>query len=163
MGPHQHQRQRSRCLDRVLCRVGFEPFIPSIPYLDLQQSPASPLSTTVSSALGLPDGATGRACILQLDEGLPKLDLTEFSALPQRPPLANQDLGLVRLCLVSRDLAADYQRLVAAGIAFVTPPQTCHERLAKVAVCRDPDGTLIELLEVDLARWAPFVRSTADG
>jgi len=41
-----------------------------------------------------------------------------------------------------------------AGVQFLTPPQTMAGELAEVAVCTDPDGTLIELIQVHLHKWA---------
>jgi len=94
---------------------------------------------------------------MQLDHGFPKIDLTELSENNQLEPLSNQDLGLVRICLVSEDLAGDYEALRNQGVRFLTPPAVCHERLADVAVCVDPDGALIEILQVYLDRWVPFL------
>ena len=133
--------------------LGFELFIPGIPYLDLGTERPNEMSPGAANALGIPAGARGRACIMQLDNGFPKIDLTELADLEQREPLQNQDRGLVRLCLVSRDLAADVDYLASQGVEFLSPPETCHERLAEVATCKDPDGTLIELLQVHLERW----------
>ena len=68
-------------------------------------------------------------------------------------PLRNQDLGIVRLCLVSEDVHADYRRLVAQGVEFLGPPSECTQRMADVAICKDPDGALIELIQVYRDRW----------
>ena len=143
-------------LDRSVAfyrKLGFEPFIPGIPYLQLKADEALELPEPCGNALGVESGTTGRACIMQLDHGFPKLDLTEFRGAQQRAPLANQDLGLVRICLVSTDLQADHESLSREGVTFLSAPQQCPGRLADVAVCRDPDGTLIELLQVYLDRW----------
>ena len=137
-------------------KLGFELFIPGIPYLALNAEQNNQVDSGSVEALGLPQATSGRACIMQLDHGFPKLDLTEFNNLEQREPLTNSDIGVVRLCLVSQDLAADYDRLSAAGVSFISPPQLCHERLAEVATCRDPDGTLIELIQIYLDRWPPI-------
>lgn len=137
-------------------KLGFELFIPGIPYLDLNAERSGAMPDDTVEALGLPHGTQGRACILQLDNGFPKIDLTELSDLEQREPLRNQDLGLVRLCLASQDLAADYEDLKSQGVEFMSPPATCHRRLADIAICKDPDGTLIELLQVHLERWPPI-------
>ena len=69
-------------------------------------------------------------------------------------PIGNGDLGVVRICLVSTDLPADYERLSGLGVEFLSPPAPAASGLADVAVCRDPDGALIELLQVYLDRWA---------
>ncbi len=134
-------------------KLGFELFLPGIPYLNLEQGDGATMDAASAAALGLPREARGRACIMQLDDGFPKIDLTELADQDQRQPLQNKDLGMVRLCLVSQDLDADYRELVAAEVPFLSPPRTCHQRMAEVATCVDPDGTLIELLQVHLERW----------
>ncbi|MEL0047471.1 MAG: VOC family protein [Gammaproteobacteria bacterium] len=139
-------------------KLGFQVMMPGIPYLDLQAAQANTLPESPSQALDVPSQTTGRACIMQLGKGLPKLDLTEFSGLAQRAPLQNTDLGLVRLCLASEDLHGDFQRLQDEGVEFLSAPVQCHQRLADVAVCKDPDGTLIELLQVYLERWPRISR-----
>ncbi len=45
------------------------------------------------------------------------------------------------------------ERLSALGVAFVSGPQAGHAGLADIAVCRDPDGSLIELIQVYPERW----------
>lgn len=134
-------------------KLGFEQFLPGIPYLNLERGDGAAMDAASAEALGLPAGVSGRACIMQLDDGFPKIDLTELADVDQRQALQNKDLGVVRLCLVSADLEADYRDLVAAGVPFLSPPRTCHQRMAEVATCVDPDGTLIELLQVHLERW----------
>jgi len=141
-------------------KLGFSVFLPAIPYLGLTmgRDPA-PIPDASAEALGLRPGARGRACIMQLDEGFPKLDLTELADHPEVSartpggPLQTMDRGLVRFCLFSTDLAGDHARLAAAGIDFLTPPRSCPDRLADIALCRDPDGTLIELIQVYLENW----------
>lgn len=138
-------------------KLGFDAFLPTIPYLNLSSEQQNTVDAGSALALGISGSPKGRACIMQLDEGFPKLDLTEFSGLEQREPLENKDLGVVRICLISEDLASDYQSLVDDGVEFLSPPQHCHERLADVATCVDPDGTRIELLQVYLERWGAFL------
>lgn len=138
-------------------KLGFTPFVAGVPYLNLNAETAAGIPAAASGALGLPVGVQGRACIMQLDEGFPKIDLTELSGSRQRVPPLNVDLGLVRICLVSENLAFSYEDLKSQGVEFLSPPAVCHDRLADVAVCRDPDGTLIELLQVYLDRWVPYL------
>ena len=144
-------------LDRSIAfyrQFGFEIFIPAIPYLALDNArDQKPLPDDAAAAIGIKHGTKGRACIMQLDDGFPKLDLTEFSGLDQAAPLTNSDRGLVRICLVSEDLERDVTRLKAAGVEFLSEPKAGHAELADIAVCKDPDGTLIELLQVYLDRW----------
>jgi catechol 2,3-dioxygenase-like lactoylglutathione lyase family enzyme len=138
-------------------KLGFEPFIPAIPYLNLNGSEAASIPDGAGDALGLPPNTRGRACIMQLNDGFPKIDLTELKDIAQQQPLQNADIGIVRICLVSTDLDADYKHLIDEGVTFLSPPQACHERLGDVACCVDPDGTLIELLQVYLDRWGPYL------
>ncbi len=146
-----------RDLDRSVAfyrQLGFEVLLPGIPYLDLEEGPETrPLPDAAARALGVPAGTRGRACIMQLDDGFPKIDLTEWAGDGQTAPPGNADLGLVRLCLASADLAGDVARLTAQGVEFLSPPTDTHNGLADVAVCRDPDGTLIELIQLHLERW----------
>jgi catechol 2,3-dioxygenase-like lactoylglutathione lyase family enzyme len=140
-------------------QLGFEVFIPAIPYLALDAAEdEKPLPENAATALGIKHGTTGRACIMQLGDSFPKLDLTEFSGLDQSAPLTNSDRGLVRICLASEDLKRDVTRLKAAGVEFLSEPQAGHADLADIAVCKDPDGTLIELLQVYLERWQALLR-----
>ena len=60
-------------------KLGFEVFIPGIPYLGLSAEQPLEVVADAAEALGIPPGTAGRACIMQLDNGFPKLDLTEFS------------------------------------------------------------------------------------
>ena len=152
-----HLNVNVRDLDRSIAfyeTLGFEIFRSGIPYLGLVRTELRPLPASMAQALGVPAETRGRACILQLDDGLPKLDLIELDPPGEQQPLTSQDTGLVRLCLGSRDLDADVARLRSAGAEFLSEPQTDPQRLARVAVCVDPDGTAIELIEVDFARWA---------
>ena len=135
-------------------KLGFQQFIPAIPYLGLSAKKESvALPQTSACALGVAKNTRGRACIMQLDDGFPKLDLTEFDIEQQNKPLSNGDLGLVRICLASQNLKQTYEQLCAQGIEFISPPQRDDGGLADIAVCRDPDGTLIELLQVYLENW----------
>jgi catechol 2,3-dioxygenase-like lactoylglutathione lyase family enzyme len=141
-------------------KLGFDVFIPGIPYLGLTAEPGgSSMPESVANALGLPAQTEGRACIMQIDGGFPKIDLTELTELTdkkQANPLVNADLGLVRICLVSQDLKEDCARLGAQGVEFISGPQPGKDGMADVATCMDPDGTLIELLQVYLDKWPPF-------
>ena len=91
---------------------------------------------------------------MQLDNGFPKIDLTEFAVKTQQKPLTNADLGLVRICLASQDLQRDYVYLSDQGVEFILEPQPCKDGMAEIATCIDPDGTLIELIQVYLEKWS---------
>ena len=139
-------------------KLGFVVFIPGIPYLNLRTDREAAIPAQTARALGLPEDTKGRAGRRQVHDGSPKLDLTELPEAAQRAPLGNGDRGLVRSCLASQDLQADYVHLSSFGVEFLSPPVTCASRMAEVALCQDPDGTLIELLQVHLERW-PRIKS----
>ena len=144
-------------------KLGFEVFVPGVPYLGLASAPESQvLPEAAAEALGLARGTSGRACIMQLGDGFPKIDLTEFRDLDQRDPLSNSDLGVVRICLATEDLRREVDRLKADGIEFLSEPVAGHAGLADVAVCKDPDGTLIELLQIYLERWQALLGAGRD-
>ena len=91
---------------------------------------------------------------MQLGDSYPKLDLMEIEHSSQaREPLTSADRGLVRFCLGTTDLMAEYERLTNAGVSFLTPPENCDNDMASIALCTDPDGTLIELIELNRRRW----------
>ena len=135
-------------------KLGFSVYIPSIPYIGLTSKPQSnSVDEGSSTALGLPPETSGRACIMQLDNGYPKLDLTQFNDMPPSKPLNNANLGLVRMCLASANLEADYKKLTNLGVEFISPPMTAKDGMADIAVCIDPDGALIELIQVHFDKW----------
>jgi len=142
-------------------KLGFETLVSGVPYLALQNGrQPKQLSDDAATALGMVQGTKGRGCIMQLGKGFPKLDLIEFLDLEQAKPSNNSDLGLVRICLSSENLLRDVAHLKAEGVEFVSTPKTGHEGLAEIAVCKDPDGTLIELLQIYLDRWPHVLNPT---
>jgi len=135
-------------------KLGFGLYIPSIPYIGLTaETKSNSIDEGSRTALGLPHETLGRACIMQLDNGYPKLDLTQLNDMPPSTPLNNTNLGLVRMCLATVNLEADYKRLIDLGVDFISPPMTAKDGMAEIAVCIDPDGTLIELIQVHLDKW----------
>jgi catechol 2,3-dioxygenase-like lactoylglutathione lyase family enzyme len=56
--------------------------------------------------------------------------------------------GLSHIAFTVPDVDLLYQRLSGAGIIFNAPPQLSPDRRARVAYCKDPDGTYIELVQV---------------
>ena len=48
---------------------------------------------------------------------------------------------------------SDYEQLKSEGVSFLSPPVTCQKRMADIAICSDPDGTLIELIQIYPERW----------
>ena len=61
---------------------------------------------------------------MQLDDGFPKIDLAEYAKGSPRASAGNDDLGIVRLCLGTQNLAQDYEHLLSAGVEFLSKPTT---------------------------------------
>jgi len=52
------------------------------------------------------------------------------------------------IALRTRNVAAAYEDLSARGIEFVSQPQSAEMAgIVNVCSCRDPDGTIVELIE----------------
>lgn len=134
-------------------KLGFSMIIPGIPYLGIERDSGNPVPSAQAEALGIPENSTARACIMQLDEGFPKIDLTEFAKDSPQPAGTNDDLGMARLCLATQNLAEDYESLLKAGVEFLSAPTEGVKGMADIALCKDPDGTLIELIEVHFEKW----------
>ena len=134
-------------------KLGFSLLIPGVPYLGIEKDTMLEIPAYQSTALNIPTGTNARACIMQLDDGFPKIDLTEYVKDSPQGAGANDDLGLVRICLASQNLAKDYALLTSAGVEFLSEPTEGVGGMAEIAICRDPDGTLIELIQMHLAKW----------
>ncbi len=134
-------------------RLGFSMMLEGIPHLGLSLHHESALPDTLCEAYGLPGATRARGCILQLGDGFPKLDLTEYSTTVDSAPLGAGALGCERFCLAVEDLAAEIERLARSGVPVLTGATTGEQDLAQVAVCLDPDGTRIELIQLDLGRF----------
>lgn len=80
---------------------------------------------------------------------------------PDRPVC---DSGITHFCLAVNDIEAEYARMSAAGMRFHAPPAPPNAEIPFRGIYgRDPDGNVIELLEITgetpfdyvpaLARW----------
>ncbi|MBI4284061.1 MAG: VOC family protein [Chloroflexi bacterium] len=58
------------------------------------------------------------------------------------------EIGISHIAFTVGNVDAEYARLSKAGVPFNSPPQKSPDGYAKVTFCRDPDGTLIELVEL---------------
>lgn len=56
--------------------------------------------------------------------------------------------GLSHLAFTVDNLQKEYNRLKNKGVKFKSPPQLSPDGFAKVAFCRAPEGTWIELVEI---------------
>ncbi len=108
----------------------------------------------LSAGLRIPDGR-GRAVLLMLGDHprATRLDLIEWlnpkTAGTSYPNLWNA--GICRIALRTRNLREDYEKLKTQGIEFWTEPSFFNVRDGReegFVCCSDPDGTVIELIQV---------------
>lgn len=79
------------------------------------------------------------------------------------PPRQACDVGVNHVALQVEDLDGLHRRLVEHGIAFNAPPTLSSEGTAKVTYCRDPEGVLLELVEIIDTPPAAPPRSSSPG
>lgn len=59
-----------------------------------------------------------------------------------------QTLGLTHTAFTVKNLAAVYKKLAKARVKFTSEPQISPDGKAKVVFCQDPEGNLVELVEM---------------
>ena len=96
--------------------------------------------------VGLKDSS---ARVVMLRAGNACVELFQYVTPEPKPSDMNRpvcDHGITHLCLQVADIDAEYARLKAAGMRFHCPPQDIGGLRATYG--RDPDGNVVELLEV---------------
>jgi len=58
------------------------------------------------------------------------------------------EIGASHAAFTVENVDDEYEKLKKAGVEFNCPPQISVDGMAKVAFCRDPDGVLIELVQM---------------
>jgi len=78
------------------------------------------------------------------------IELLQYLSHPQNvpEPAHAYDLGCNHVALQVDDLDTLYEKLKAESIRFHTPPIVSPDGGAKVTYCRDPEGVIIELVEL---------------
>lgn len=74
--------------------------------------------------------------------------------LPPRPAC---DAGLRHICFDVVGIQAEYERLAAAGVTFLSPPQQLMGVLSTYG--RDPDGNIFELQEILPGSPVPTIKA----
>jgi glyoxylase I family protein len=106
----------------------------------------------IEEVTGCPD-AKAHCVFVMPDGGGCRLELLQYLT-PEGVALAPNTLpntpGLRHLALEVDDLDTWYEKLHAAGIAFVSPPVTVPFRIVegiqkRLCYCHDPDGVIVEL------------------
>ena len=88
------------------------------------------------------------AAMLKLNNAF--VELFEFATPSPRESDPNRpvcDHGITHLCVAVSDIDAEYERLKAAGMRFHCPPQGTGGSV-RATYGRDPDGNVVELLEI---------------
>ncbi len=87
---------------------------------------------------------------MSADSGSTLVELLELKSHPcqTRGDREVYSVGPSHVAFTVYGLDALYQRLSQAGVRFHAPPQLSPDGYAKVTFCQDPDGTLVELVEV---------------
>jgi len=79
------------------------------------------------------------------------IELLQYLSHPQAPPdtlVKACDVGCNHIALQVDDIEALYKKLQIAGIRFHAPPIVSPDNGAKVAYCRDPEGVIVELVQL---------------
>ncbi len=86
--------------------------------------------------------------VVMLEKGPARLEIFQYETpapKPADPVRTNVDHGIAHFCFELRDIASEYERLLAAGMRFHHPPVD-HGTCA-CTYGRDPDGNIIEIIE----------------
>ena len=93
------------------------------------------------------EASSGTLVILKAGNAF--IELFEFATpepMPSDPNRPVCDHGITHICLDVVDVDEEYERLKAAGMKFHCPPQDLAD--GRTTYGRDPDGNVIELLEL---------------
>ncbi len=102
----------------------------------------------LDAILGL-DGGEVTTVKMAAAEGETTIELLCFDSHDDhRPPAEPFSTGPTHIAFTVDDLMAEYERLSVGGVEFTTPPRRSPDGSALVTFCRDPEGNLIELVEV---------------
>ena len=85
---------------------------------------------------------------LVTEQGNALVELIDSSSYGNKKDRDFFTIGASHFALTVDDLEKTYDYLVKNGVKFTAPPQQTPDGFAKVTFCEDPDGTLIELVEV---------------
>lgn len=94
---------------------------------------------------------TNVTTIKMIDPNNNILELLYFNSHPELSDTNKSrrlsEIGCSHFALTVNDLDSLHSRLKEQGIEFNYPPQVSDDGNVKVAFCRDPDGTYIEMVE----------------
>jgi catechol 2,3-dioxygenase-like lactoylglutathione lyase family enzyme len=85
----------------------------------------------------------------------PYIDLLEWNEPGHPVERTPREPGLARLAMQVDDIDADYSRMLARGVEFLSEPVPIllGATTIRIVFFRDPDGTLLELVELANGGW----------
>jgi catechol 2,3-dioxygenase-like lactoylglutathione lyase family enzyme len=105
-------------------------------------------SPYVRAMTGVPGANIWMVKLKAADGG--SIELLQYLSDPRAVPEPTRacDVGINHVALQVDNLDALYRKLLAHHIRFNAPPTVSPDGGAKVTYCRDPEGVLIELVEI---------------
>ena len=87
-------------------------------------------------------------CKMTLENG-DMVELMHYKSHPETADMKRKitQIGCSHIALTVNNLDDGYDILTSAGVDFNSPPQYSPDGFAKATFCKDPDGTLVELVE----------------
>lgn len=106
----------------------------------------------IDDLVGLPASAARTAMLRSATVLVEMFEYSSPAGRPADPDRPVCDHGYTHFCLLVSDIDTEYQRLAAAGMRFHCPPHPAPAPIRRGSVRsaygRDPDGNVIELLEL---------------
>ena len=94
-------------------------------------------------------GVLVRTVKMSLENG-DMIELLNYKSHPEKPDMSRKitQIGCSHIALTVPNLDNLYDKLLEQDVDFNSPPQYSPDGYAKVTFCKDPDGSLVELVEV---------------
>jgi len=77
------------------------------------------------------------------------VELLHYDSHPEEPDMTRKitQIGCSHIALTVENLDETYELLKQNDVSFNSPPQYSPDGFAKVTFCKDPDGSLVEIVE----------------
>jgi catechol 2,3-dioxygenase-like lactoylglutathione lyase family enzyme len=119
-------------------------------------------TTDNDNVVGLKDSS---ARVVMMHAGNCYLEIFEYSSPVPKPVSPTRpvcDHGYTHFSLGVTDIDKEYERMKAAGMQFHCPPPRREGQPVRATYGRDPDGNVVEILEVFSDKYpCPMIRSAA--
>jgi len=113
----------------------------------LFEGDSPPGNTWFETVVGLKDARVRSAA---LRGGNVQIEVFQYKhPLPTVGPVPRPcDVGIRHICFDVTDIDAEYRRLKAAGVEFISEPQVMGNHKVKAVYARDSDNNIVELQEI---------------